>query len=118
MALSDYLTSDEWDACFYTSIGQHNLNDFGELMHKTIDKLIETGYKFEGLDEKGDRKIQIPNTKNGEKLCMFLGNPYNIDPLKVADNGRNFLKTHCPELVNESDEEWEKIINEIKEENK
>jgi hypothetical protein len=40
-----------------------------------------------------------------------LGNPYNCDLLEILNNGRNFLKIHCNELVDETDDEWEAQIN-------
>jgi hypothetical protein len=105
MALSDYLTSDEWDACYYAFLGKAAARNLGTSMHKTIDALLATGYRFAGLDEHGNKSHYIP-CGNGEKLCMFLGNPHGIDPLTVLDNGRNFLKQHLPDWVDETDEEW------------
>ena len=64
MALSDYLTSDEWDACLYVHfttnelrglIGDPQLN-FRESMQIAIDGLLKNGYKFSGLDSNGAKK--------------------------------------------------------------
>ena len=107
MALSDYLMGEEWDACFYTSMGQHHTGNFGESMEKTIKYLLEKGYRFPGLDEAGSKRVQVGNGVNAPKVCIFLGNPYKCDVLGILDNGRNFLKQNAPELVDETDEEWE-----------
>lgn len=114
MALSDYLTSDEWDACFYAYLGQHTALNFAESMHKTINALLASGYKFSGLNADGTRKQQVENGVNAVKCCMRLGNPYKCDPVKILDNGRNFLKQHLPSLVDETDEEWQRQLDEAK----
>lgn len=106
MALSDYLTSDEWDACFYAAAGQHAAPNFGESMHKTIQALLESGYRFPGLDEDGNKRVQVENGVNAPKACIFLGNPYKCDIIHILDRGREFWKQHLPRLVDETDEEW------------
>jgi len=115
MALSDYLTSNEWDACFYASLGQHHSPNFGQSMHKTVDALLATGHTFPGLDENGDKKCQVENGVNAPKVCIFLGNPHNVDVMGCLDNGRNFLKGVLPSLVDETDEEWLQQLNRAKE---
>lgn len=105
MALSDYLTSDEWDACLYMMQRGEDAN-FGDAMHRTIQSLLSAGYQFAGLYADGNKKQQIPGTNNGKKLCIFLGNPHNCDVAAILDNGRNFIKKHLPDLVGETDEEW------------
>ena len=114
MALSDYLTSDEWDACFYANI-HGGTSNFGESMRNTIAKLLKTRYKFPGLNEDGSKKVQVENGVNAPKVCIWLGNPYNCDVLEILQNGRNFLKQHCPELIGETDEEWDEILKDLKE---
>lgn len=114
MALSDYLTGGEWDACFYASMGQHYTGNFGSSMGKTINHLLGKGYKFEGLDKDGNKDHQVCNGVNASKVCIFLGNPYGCDILDILENGRNFLKTHAPELVDETDAEWSKQIAEAR----
>ena len=114
MALSDYLTGDEWDACFYTSLGQHAGANFGESMHKTIDALLASGYKFAGLDESGNKSQQVCDGINAPKLCIFLGNPHKVDILHILDNGRTFIKQYLPNLVDETDEEWAEQIAKAK----
>lgn len=105
VAMSDYLTDGEWDACFYASMGKHADVNFGASMHRSIDVLIKNGYKFEGLDERGSKKQQVPSG-NPHKVCIWLGNPYKVDLLEVLDNGRNFWKSHFSSIVDETDEEW------------
>ena len=106
MALSDYLTGDEWDACFYASMGQHASSNFGDSMHKTISCLLAAGHVFPGLDENGGKLCQVENGVNASKVCIFLGNPYKVDVLACLERGREFLKQTLPDLVDETDEEW------------
>lgn len=112
MALSDYLAGNEWDACFYASMGQHQAGNFGESMHKTIHFLLDKGHVFPGLDESGNKLHQVENGVNAPKVCIFLGNPHNVDVLKCLDHGRTFLKGIAPELVDETDEEWAEQMEE------
>jgi len=105
VALSDYLTSDEWDACLYAFIGQHKADNFGDSMHLTIDTLLESGYEFEGLDAQGQKKCSLGGV-NAPKALIWFGNPEGIDVIDLLDNGRNFLKEHMPSLVDETDEDW------------
>jgi len=114
MALSDYLTGNEWDACFYASFGKSHSNNFGSSMRLTINRLLEEGYKFSGLDKDGNKKIQVENGINAPKVCIFLGNSYDCDILEILKNGRNFLKDKCPSLVDETDKEWNEQITEAK----
>ena len=108
MALSDYLTGAEWDACFYASIGQHHCQcqSFGESMHKTIDALLEAGHQFPGLDSSGQKYEQVCNGVNAPKVLMMFGMNKGIDILEILENGRRFLKDKLPALVDETDEEW------------
>ena len=115
MALSDYLTDSEWDACFYASMGQHISSNFGDSMHKTIDALLKSGYVFSGLDDSGNKKQQIRGTGNPFKVCIFLGNPHNVDVLEILDSGRRFLKEYLPSLVDETDENWVQQMKEGRE---
>lgn len=105
MALSDYLSDDEWDACYYASFGQHASSNFWESMYKTIEALSAAGYEFDGLYADGTRKTQV-SSRNPSKLLIFLGNPNGVDILGILDSGRAFLKKHLPSLVDETDEEW------------
>lgn len=114
MALSDYLNDDEWDACFYASMGLHRADNFGASMHKTIDHLLANGYEFSGLDLGGNKREQVPSS-NAFKVCMWFGNPHNVDVLAILENGRKFLKVHSPDLVDETDEEWAEQITAAKE---
>ena len=114
MALSDYLTGEEWDACFYASMGQHAANNFGESMHQTILALLSSGYQFAGLDANGGKRCQVCNGVNAPKVCIFLGNPHEINVLSILDSGRRFLKCHLPALVDETDEEWQEQMEAAK----
>ena len=115
MALSDYLTGDEWDGCFYASFGQHQAENLDASMHKTIQHLLQKGYSFTGLDGQGNKRVQVGNGINAPKLVMFFGNSYKLDPGELLDNGRNFLKQHAPELVDETDQEWAEQMAKAKE---
>jgi hypothetical protein len=111
MALSDYLSESEWDACLYRIL--HNEpTDFGDIMHKTINSLLANKYKFQGLTEEGYKKEQIPGTRNPQKLVQFfLGEPKGILISEVLTSGRDFLKLNAPDLVEESDESWIEQMN-------
>jgi hypothetical protein len=113
MALSDYLTSKEWDACFYLSFGKHSAPNFGASMHLTVDYFLSKGYRFEGLDEKGERVQQVENGVNAPKVLIFMGNPYNLDVEKVVRSGREFVKERFPELLQETDEEFEMFMEDV-----
>ena len=115
MALSDYLMGDEWDACFYASMGRHNAENFGDSMRKTINLLLSTGYRFPGLNDQGGKRQQIGNGINAKKMTLWFGNPYRVDVLGILENGRSFLKAHVPELVDETDEEWARQMAEARE---
>ena len=107
MAISDYLTDEEWDACFYRMAGGAGEGNLGAAIRDTIDKLLTVGYEFTGLDESGNKAQQI-SSGNPSKVCMFIGNPHGVDPVALLESGRNFLKRVSPELVEETDEEWDK----------
>ena len=109
MALSDYLTSEEWNACFYLSLGKHQADNFGASMHITIDYFLKKGYKFPGLTDTGDKKEQVEDGVNAPKVLIFLGNPEHLDVFAIIQSGRKFVKNLCPELLNETEEEWVEI---------
>lgn len=115
MALSDYLSGGEWDACFYASFGKSSAENFGDSMHKTINALLAFGYKFEGLDEFGHKKQQITGSGNPQKLVRtFFGEENGISICGIIENGRSFLKTHCPDLISETDEQFNEAIAALK----
>jgi len=114
MALSDYLTGQEWDACFYAFIGQHAAEDLGGSMRKTINHLLGLGYRFPGLNDDGSKKVQVENGINAPKVCIFLGNPHGCDILGILDSGREFWKRHDPTMVDETDDEWAEQMQDAK----
>lgn len=115
MALSDYLTGDEWDACWYFYCGKGG--NFGESMHSTIDAMLAKGYRFRGLDERGAKDHQI-SSNNPSKVLIFLGNPHNVDIMALLENGRRFVKENAPDLLEETDEEWAEQLIAAKSEGK
>ncbi|KKK89786.1 hypothetical protein LCGC14_2729580 [marine sediment metagenome] len=116
MALSDYLTGEEWDACYYVAMVANRGQNLGDAMHVTIEVLLAGGYKFSGLDEYGDKLQQVGDGVNAPKMCIFLGNPYKVDQLALVENGRRFLKQHAPTMITETDEEWAGLVAKAKEE--
>lgn len=106
MALSDYLTSDEWDACFYAFFGQHMTNDFGASMRMSINRLLSLGYQFPGLDSTGSKLRQVENGVNAEKLLFFFGMIPQEQTNQMLTSGRNFWLKHDPKMVDETDDEW------------
>lgn len=113
MALSDYLTGPEWDACFFRfAFDNPEGKDLGSSMRETINFLLEEGYEFSGLDSSGNKITQVENGINAPKVCIFLGNPYNCNITEIFNSGREFLKEYLPEKNIFSDEEWEKMVEE------
>jgi len=76
----------------------------------TINALLAKGYVFSGLDEKGNKKQQVCNGINAPKILIFLGNPDNIDVSVILNNGREFVKKNIPEVLGETDQEWEAML--------
>lgn len=113
MALSDYLTGDEWDACFYAMLKKSAAPDFGTSMHMTIDALLAKGYVFSGLDEKGHKKQQVCNGINASKIMIFFGDTDGIDVVGILNNGRQFVQKNIPELLGETDDEWQAFLKSI-----
>lgn len=116
MALSDYLTSEEWNACFYrlnTQTRGETVN-FGVIMRETINELLSNGYQFEGLNEKGHKKRQICNGVNAPKILLFMGNPKSLSVCAILEDGRDFIKEHLPHLLFETDAVWEQILPDLK----
>jgi hypothetical protein len=123
MALSDYLTSTEWNGMFYMFAGPREWHDLGQCMHVVIEELLKVGYCFEGLDEKGQKKEQVGGGVNTTKLAflfeaLFGRSGYesrrDIDPLALLADGRAFIKDHAPALLHESDESWEEMYDAAK----
>lgn len=108
MALSDYLTGDEWDACLYAMFGQHAADNFGASMRKTITALLDSGYRFAGLDEHGHKRVQVCNGINAPKVMAVarLRKPQKEEIFGWLSNGRKFLQRVLPSLVDETDQEW------------
>lgn len=125
MALSDYLTSTEWNGMFYMFAGPREWHDLGQCMRVVIEELLKVGYCFEGLDEKGQKKEQVGDGVNAPKLAflfeaLFGRSGYesrrDIDSLALLADGRTFIKDHAPALLHESDESWEEMYNAAKSE--
>lgn len=115
MALSDYLSGDEWDACFYAFFGKSQADNLGDSMRKTIEVLLASGYRFEGLDDRGYKSLQIEGTNNSQKFMQaFFGEDNGIILSDVIKNGRSFMKNNCPELISETDEEFNIAIASLK----
>lgn len=114
VALSDYLTNEEWDACYYVAMIGHKGENFGDSMQQTIEALLANNYSFRGLDEHGMKLQQVGDGVNAPKVLIFLGNPNKIDTLPILENGRSFLKQFAPALVVESDEIWAGLVAKYK----
>jgi hypothetical protein len=107
MALSDYLTSDEWDACYYAfRSGASQADNFGDSMHRTIERLLATGYRFPGLTEGGEKHVQIVSD-NATKFVQAVFHEMDRETfLGIVESGRAFLREHCPDMLVETDQEW------------
>ncbi len=112
MALSDYVTSDEWDACFYVWRA-FGIADLGSAMRSTIQHVSAKGYEFRGVTPEG-RKLQQVANDNPKKLVALIGGENPALLIKCFENGREFLKRHDPELVRETDDEWAEALAELK----
>lgn len=117
MSLSSCLTADEWDACFYRAFtvndGQKALRDY---MRETIQALLAAGYRFADLDEAGNELPPAQRTgstsTNWQKLLICLGNPYACDVEALLNNGRDFMRRNCPALVGQTDDDWQRKLQE------
>lgn len=111
MAISDYLTSDEWDGCYYVFAGHDKLN-FMEVIRMVVPALYDKGYTMQGLDRECNR-VQTVWSSNAHKLvAVMAGTQQHIDLRGALINGRNFIKQHLPELLKETDEQWEALLKE------
>jgi len=79
-------------------------------MRRTINALITSGYRFAGLDESGEKVRQISSNNASKLLSVWPGlapEPATAAEIeRILDNGRTFLKEHLPDLVLETDDEW------------
>lgn len=111
MALSDYLTGDEWDACFYRNLLSEDISpSFGHSMKETIQELLKRGHKFPGLNNDGSKKQQVEDGVNAPKIGIFFGNSEGLNVRAILRNGRNFLKENYTDMVLETDEEFEDLL--------
>lgn len=110
MAISDYLTNDEWDGCYYVFMSQNQLN-FSEVIRSVVPALYEKGYQVQGLGRDCSR-IQYGWGGNAKKLVAAMCGTGDADLRACVINGRNFIKQHLPELLRETDEQWEAWLKE------
>ncbi len=113
--LSNYLTDDEWDALLYLvygPLGEEHEGNLGQTMDAGIQEMLELGYVFEHLDEAGEPDIEKGESDsiNWMKVQIFTGNPHHLDPLEHAAGGRAFIKQNTPELLHDTDDEFEEGI--------
>jgi hypothetical protein len=110
MAISDYLTEAEWDGCYYV-FSHQSRGSFNDVIHQVVPALYEKGYQVQGLTA-DCTKIQTVTGNNTLKLKAAMGNETKVYLEPVIINGRNFIKQHLPELIKETDEQWEAWIKE------
>lgn len=114
MALSDYLTSDEWDACFYRWVSA-GISDFGTAIRETVFGVAKTGYVFEGVTAECEKIKQIPNTNNADKVVAIVKGDRHPGQLLVTSlvKGRFFIKRNAPSLLSEDDAKFAEILDDI-----
>lgn len=110
MALIDYITSQEFDACFYTFIVDKRPT-FEIAVDETVKNLLHSDYKFEGIDRSGNRVRKVRCDQKTKKLVnIWFKGKGEVDPRTMLNNGREFLKKVNPSLVKETDEEFANIM--------
>lgn len=114
--MSDYLTNEEWNAIAYiffnpnVNVDKTELNDFESTLNYMINRLIESGYKFQGIDDNGNG-VQVISSDNTEKLVKLLFGVANLqEVIEWMKEGRAFLKTNLPDVL-DSDTMFDLAVN-------
>jgi hypothetical protein len=110
MAISDYLTEAEWDGCYYVFLGQHT-GSLVDIIKQIVPALYDKGYTVEGLLP-DCTLVKTMSGNNAIKLKAAMGTETKTYLKSVPNNGRNFIKQHLPELIKETDEQWEAWLKE------
>lgn len=115
MTLSDCLTDDEWDGCYYIYLlhAKNNLS-IGDVIRAVVRSLYEKGFYCKGIDINGNKLAYVPNN-NDRKLKAALTGVNTYDMQHSLENGRKFIKEHLPEQLGETDDEWKTFLELAKE---
>jgi len=95
MALSNWLTRDEWDACFVMGHkSEKESKGLGDVLRNGIGELVKAGYKFTGIeaDEEGNyEKITQCCGDNAPVLGELIDGSFDV--VGRAKNGVRFIKS-------------------------
>lgn len=113
MSISRYLTDGEWDGCFYLWQSQTH-HSFSQVADKFINYLVQKNHVFQGLTEKGQPLKEL-HTTNADKIKFIKREPlYDDGRVDIIESGRHFIKITCPELLMETDTEFEQKVSEAR----
>ncbi len=120
MALSNWLTRDEWNACYFTGLRQGTGSDLGQQLCAGIAALHQAGYKFKGIESSanGDYK-KVTMCCEGNDSCLVEVMTGTLDVLGRAKELLLWAPGNLPgmdwswlqELVTEADEEKAKTTS-------
>ncbi len=99
MALSNWLTRDEWNTVYFAGLGAAingaKCENLGDQMHLGIGELVKAGYKFQGIiaDENGNYE-KVTQCCNGNEtvLAEMIGGYGGFDKLGRAKEAIEFSK--------------------------
>jgi len=104
MALSNWLTRDEWNAVFFMGIAgamttRDPVTDLGDQMRLGIKALHKADYKFEGIDSEVDggyTKVKQVCEGNETVLAELMGAYGGFDLTGRADEAVQFIDKEIP----------------------
>lgn len=106
MALSNWLTRDEWNAVYFAAVdvarrGEGEFDNLGDRMRLGIGELVKHGYKFRGIDadERGNytKRVQVC-AGNETVLAELIGGYGGFDGLARAKEAIAFASREIPTL--------------------
>lgn len=116
MALADYLTDDEWNACLYlyASHSLSGIRDFNAALREAVPLMLRAGLSFKGLDAAGLEVAKV-SSSNAEKFVrmFFYSKTDHALVMSWIGAGRAYLLSRCPSLVKETDEDWGLMVGEV-----
>lgn len=105
MALSNWLTRDEWNTVYFAGLGATikgaECNNLGDQMRLGIGELVRAGYMFCGIaaDENGNyEKVSQCCDGNETVLAEMIGGYGGFDAIGRAKEAIEFSKNNIPNL--------------------
>lgn len=119
MALSNWLTRDEWNACYFAGMGEildgKEAEGLGDQLRLGIGVLHRAGYKFRGIDStpEGDyTKVTQCCEGNESVLAEMMGGYGGFNKFERAKETLEFAKKALPNV----DFTWlEEVVKEVEE---